>query len=173
MEVRLIPAPIDITFAPDPEGDPEFKREFDSLSETDNDPVGQWLKMAKARGETKESDPVLLTLLVELHRKVDLLTERIRGEETVRIDLAHDGRISGINYDYFGLKKPMFQAGIRYYGRINMPAFPQREIPAYFTALSESTVHINLMHERDKKEWDGYVASRERAMIREMKGSNQ
>jgi len=55
--------------------DEAFKKEYRILSDFEEDAVGQWLKLARARGETSDSDEILLRLMVELHKKVDTLTD--------------------------------------------------------------------------------------------------
>ncbi|BDY13299.1 hypothetical protein [Hydrogenimonas cancrithermarum] len=168
--IRLVPAPLDIVFdvaQRDPEG---FEREFQRLSETDDDPIGQWLKIAKARGETKETDPVLLHLIIELHRKVDQLTQIVKHEEPERIDLPYHAHIESIGFEHFKLKESMLEPGKRYYGRITMPLFPKRDMGIWFDAIDERMAKIVRLHDRDEKEWSSYVVARERVMIREMKG---
>ena len=112
---------------------------------------------------------MLLTLLVELHRKVDALSDVVRGEEREDLPLENEAPIEGINYEYFQMRHGVLGVGKRYYGRLKMPTFPQRDIPVFFLAESEKLGRIELIHERDRKEWDSYVASRERVMIRNMK----
>ena len=75
-----------------------YKKEFDRLSQSDEDPVGQWVKLAKAKGDTSESDQVMLTLLVELHRKVDALTAIVKNEETHYLELLHVGVVDGVGF---------------------------------------------------------------------------
>ncbi|WP_457596069.1 hypothetical protein [Hydrogenimonas sp.] len=169
-KIRLVPAPLAIEFeAVGPETREAFEREFQRLSETDEDPIGQWLKIAKARGETKETDPVLLHLLVELHRKVDALTQIVKNEEPERLELAQSGEIEAIGFDHFRLREAALRPGALYYGRIEMPLFPKRDMGVWFEALDEKTAKIERLHERDEKEWSQYVTARERVMIREMK----
>ncbi len=170
--LRWIPAPIAINFSPVAADETRFSEEFDRMAESDEDPVGQWLKLARARGETKESDPVMLQLLVELHRKIDALSARLEEGLPDRLELAHRCDISGVNFTHFRLKEPLLQTGLRYYGRIEMPVFPQREIPLFFQASSEDIGELLMLHERDQRAWDGYVASRERIMIRQLKGKH-
>ena len=112
--VRLIPAPLAIDFDPADAAREEFEREYQSLNESDEDPIGQWLKIAKARGETKETDPVLLHLLVELHRKVDQLTQIVKNEEPRRVPLHHHADIEGIGFEHIKLTEPLLEAGKRY-----------------------------------------------------------
>ncbi|WP_456452167.1 hypothetical protein [Hydrogenimonas sp.] len=169
-KIRLVPAPLAIAFElARPEKKEAFEREFQRLSETDEDPIGQWLKIAKARGETKETDPVLLHLLVELHRKVDMLTQIVKNEEPERLALAEEAEIEAIGFEHFRLEEPRLVPGERYYGRIEMPLFPKRDMGVWFQALDERTAKILRLHERDEKEWSQYVTARERVMIRELK----
>ena len=168
-KIRLIPAPLNICYNIAEQNSEAYEREYQLLSETDDDPIGQWLKIAKAKGETKESDPVLLNLLVELHRKVDQLTQLVKNETPERIELPHSTEIESIGFEHFQLKEPRFKAGVQYYGRIEMPVFPKRDVPVWFVALDEKTAQIERIHDRDEKEWNSYVVARERVMIREMK----
>ncbi len=167
--VRVVNAPLDIEFEESEKRYDEFKKEYDSLSEYEEDSIGQWLKLAKAKGETRDSDEVLLTLIVELHRKVDTLTSLIKNEEKEYIKLADIQKIEGIGYEHFKFEKEVLQTDREYYGRIAMPVFPKRQIPLFFKAISKDTAHITLMHEKDTKDWSAYVVARERVMIREMK----
>ncbi|NPA82003.1 MAG: hypothetical protein GXO31_05295 [Epsilonproteobacteria bacterium] len=170
MSIRLVKAPLKIAFSrADKDRYKLFKREFDKLSEYDEDPVGQWLKMAKARGETKESDQVLLTLIVELHRKVDEITKILKNEEIEFLKLDTESMIEEIGFEHFKIEDDLLEEGLQYYGRIPMPIFPKREVAVFFTAVSENIAKIDLMHERDRVDWDAYVAARERVMIRERK----
>ncbi len=169
MSIRLVTAPLEIDFDLGEKSGDEFEREYQRLSEIDEDPIGQWLKIAKARGETKETDPVLLNLLVELHRKVDQLTQIVKNEEPKRIPLSEHGHIEAIGFEHFRLSEPLLQKGKRYYGRIAMPVFPKRDVAIWFEALDSRVAKIVRMHERDIKEWNSYVTARERIMIREMK----
>ena len=173
MDLRLIPAPISIEFSLDENIDENFKREFDSLSESDDDAIGQWLKIAKARGETRESDPVLLMLVTELHRKVDQVIKKIDNVEQELIALDNSEEINGINFDHFNFKRAVLEPFKRYYGRISMPTFPKRDVAVFFKAIDKNTAEFEILHQRDRKEWNSYVTSRERAMIREMKEKNE
>jgi len=162
---RLVSAPISIVY--DLANDELHEREYHSLSEADDDAIGQWLKLAKAKGETSESDPVALRLLVELHRKVDSLERLIKNETPSRIGLSLAAQIESIGFGCFKLEKKELEKDKLYYGRITMPTYPQREIGVFFTAVDESLVKLERIHNRDEKEWASYVTARERVMIRE------
>ena len=166
---RLVPAPISIVFSEVKSDHEEFEREFQSLSESDDDPISQWLKLAKARGETAESDPVLLNLMVELHRKIDALEAFLKNEQPKRLSLVYEAQIESIGFEHFKLTEPLLEVGKTYYGRIEMPVHPKRDVGVFFEAQSEDLAHFTRMHERDEKEWASYMTARERVLIRQMK----
>ncbi len=169
--MRLIDAPLDIEFSIY-ENDEQMLREFSILSESDDDPVGQWIKLAKARGETSESDQVLLTLLVELHRKIDDLTNYIKNTEKSLLSLEKSAQIEKIGFEHFKTKDDAFVKDKIYYGRILMPVFPKREVPVFFRAVEANLGFIDRMHDRDIKDYNAYVTARERVMIRQMRAKN-
>ena len=168
-DIRLIPAPIEIEFSLVETNSQTYEREYHSLSESDDDPIGQWLKLAKARGETSETDTVLLNLIVELHRKVDNLEALIKNETPKRVPLLYKAQIESIGFEHFKTKETLFEPGKLYYGRLAMPVHPKRDVAIYFKALTTQLAQIEKMHDRDIKEWNGYVAARERVLIREMR----
>lgn len=165
--IRYVDAPLKISFTKN--NDEKYKKEFDILGLSDEDSVGEWLKLAKARGETGESDQVLLTLLVELHRKIDSLSAYVKGEKMEYLELERTSHVRAIGYGHFQFSEEILEADESYYGRIEMPVFPKREIPLFFKALSSKEVKIFLLHERDEKDWNAYLVARERALIREMR----
>ncbi len=170
MSVRLISAPISLEFSKlSNEKLEEFEREFHQLSDSDEDPISQWLKLAKARGETRETDDVLLNLMVELHRKVDQLEMTIKGEKPKRVQLETESDIDSIGHDHFHIKENILETGAKYYGRVTMPVHPKRDVAIYFKALDSSLAEIIKIHERDAKEWSSYLTARERVLIREAK----
>ena len=167
--IRFVSAPLKIEFSEIGDKDEKYKREFDKLVQSDEDSIGQWLKLAKARGETSESDQVLLNLIVELHRKIDDLSAYIKDERPVYLDLDYERDVESIGFDHFKLIDGGLKLDKRYYGRILMPVFPKREFPLFFKALDENIAEIVLMHQGDIKDWSSYMSARERVMIREAK----
>jgi hypothetical protein len=169
-KIRLITAPLSIEYEMIAEQRYDaFKREYDTLSESDDDPVGAWLKQARARGDTAESDQVLITLMVELHRKIDDLARELKNEERVLLALSSHDDILSIGFEHFKTSQTLFEKDKNYYARIEMPLFPKRMVPLFFRAVESNIGKIELLHDRDQKDWNGYVTSRERIMIRELK----
>ena len=169
MSVRLVSAPISLVYNEVTIDNEAYLREYSQLSESDDDPISQWLKLAKGRGETSDTDPVLLNLVVELHRKIDALEMFLKNEEPKRISLINEIQIESIGFEHFKLSKDMFDIGKEYYGRVEMPVHPKRDIPIFFKAIDTSLAQIIKIHERDEKEWSSYLTARERVLIREAK----
>ncbi len=168
-KIRFVSAPLKIHFSEIGENEEECKREFDKLVDSDEDSVGQWLKLAKARGETGESDQVLLNLVVDLHRKIDDLTAHIKNEKPNYLNLSYRKEVESIGFEHFKLIDGDLKLDTRYYGRILMPVFPKRQFPFFFKAIDKNVAQIVLMHDADNKDWSTYMSARERIMIREAK----
>ncbi|MDH4945396.1 hypothetical protein [Sulfurimonas sp. C5] len=171
-EPRLVPAPISIAFSEADLDKEAYEREYQSLSESDDDPISQWLKLAKARGETSESDPVLLNLMVELHRKIDALEAFLKNETPKRVSLTTQAEVDSIGFEHFKLKEALLETGKVYYGRLEMPVHPKRDVGVFFEAQSDTLAKFIRIHERDEKEWASYMTARERVQIRELKERN-
>lgn len=167
MSIRLVEAPISLQFSKSSLNHEEYIREYQQLSESDDDPINQWLKLAKAKGETVDTDPVLLNLVVELHRKIDSLERFLKNEEPNRVSLTQEADIESIGFEYFKLKEDILEDEMEYYARVEMPVHPKRDVPVFFKAVDKSLAKITKIHERDEKEWSAYLTARERVLIRE------
>lgn len=166
---RLVKAPISLVFSKVENNLEMYEREYHQLSDADDNPINQWLKLAKARGETAETDPVLLNLLVELHHKIDALEMFLKNEEPQRLSLLEEEEIESIGFEHFQLQRGVLEEGALYYARVSMPVHPKRDIAIFFQALNRSLAEITKIHERDEKEWNAYMTARERVLIRELK----
>lgn len=172
-KIRFVSAPLKIHFDEIGENEEKYKREFDKLVDSDEDSVGQWLKLAKARGETSDSDQVLLNLVVELHRKIDDLSAYVKNEKPSYLNLSYEKDVESISFEHFKLIDGDLKLDTRYYGRILMPVFPKRQFPFFFKAIDKNVAEIVLMHDSDSKDWSAYMSARERIMIREAKAKGK
>ena len=166
---RLVPAPISLVFSELTDNQELFEREYHQLSESDENALNRWLKLAKARGETSDTDPVLLQLLVEMHHKIDALEQFIKNEESPRVALIHAIDIDSIGFEHFRIQESVMTPTTLYYGRVEMPVHPKRDIGIFFKAIDSSLAQITKIHEQDEKEWASYMTARERVLIREAK----
>jgi len=173
MSPRLVKAPISLCFSEQTQDKEAYEREYQQLSESDEDPISQWLKLAKAKGETRETDPVLLQLVVDLHRKFDALEMFLKDVKPVRVSLTVEAKIDSIGFEHLSLEEGLLEEGKTYYGRIEMPVHPKHDVGVFFKALSPTLAEIVKMHERDVKEWGAYLTARERVLIREAREKKQ
>jgi len=168
---RLVKAPISLVFSEASIDKEAYEREYQQLSDSDDNAINQWLKMAKARGETADTDPVILNLVVELHNKLDALEMFLKDEVPVRVSLINEAQIDSIGFEHFNLSEELLELDKEYYGRIEMPVHPKRDVGVFFIAQSKTLAHIVKIHDRDEKEWASYLTARERVLIREAKES--
>lgn len=171
MEPRLVKAPISLVFSDSSINYEMYEREYHQLSESDCNAINQWLKLAKARGETSETDPILLNLVVELHNKIDALEMFLKNEVPERVSLTLAGEIESIGFEYFALRDELLEVDKEYYGRVEMPVHPKRDIGIFFKGVSKTLAKITRIEDRDDKEWAAYMTARERVLIREAKES--
>jgi len=164
--MRVIKAYVDFEFD---EYNENLQKEFDTLGAESDDPIGQYIKLAKAKGETRDTDPVLLELLIALHRKVDELSAFVKNETKELLKLNYKVEIEAVGFEYFTINEPLFE-NKKYYGRMDLPVFPKRKVPVIFEGVDNKTAKILHMHDRDVKDYNAFITARERAIIREMKG---
>lgn len=173
MDEKLVSVNISIDFCIINEDNTKnIRREFESLSEDNNDPISRWAKLARSRGDMSESEGILLSLIIELHRKIDKLEQLIEQKQDTHISLEFNNKISQIGHEYFQLQDNVIE-NKKLYGRLQMPVFPKRQIPIYFSHHKEDIYKIDFMHNRDTVDYDSYIKARERALIRESRGYNE
>ena len=164
--MRLIKAYINFEFD---EYNDKFQKEFDTLGSESDDPIGQFIKLAKARGETRDTDPILLELLIALNRKMDELSAYIKNEQKEFLPLKYKTEINGVGFEGFSINEPILE-NKKYYGRMDLPVFPERKVAVIFEGIDEKRAKILHMHDRDIKDYNAFITARERAIIRELKG---
>ena len=64
-DIRFVVAPLDVSFEEVSKDEELFIKEYNSMSKFEEDSVGQWLKIAKAKGETNESTSRGITALLQ------------------------------------------------------------------------------------------------------------
>jgi hypothetical protein len=97
----------------------------------------------------------------------------LKNEQPKRISLTNEANIISIGFEYFKLGEEILEVQKEYYGRIQMPVHPKRDVAVFFQAQSKTLAKITKMHERDEKEWAAYLTARERVLIREAKENKQ
>lgn len=166
---RLINTALKIEFDKTHTNAESYALEFNKLTQSDEDPIGEWLRLMRAKkGNLEGENLVILELLVEIYRKIESLEARIDGSTKDYVPLAEKATINTIGHGCFALLDIKLMENTLYYGRIELPTFPTRIVPVYFVYHS-GLAWIEQIHARDEIEWDSYVAGKERALIRSLK----
>ena len=97
----------------------------------------------------------------------------LKNEQPKRVSLMDRAEIDSIGFEHFHFGEDVLQEGTQYYGRIEMPVHPKRDVGVFFVAKTKALAEIVKMHERDEKEWNAYMTARERVLIREAKEKKQ
>ena len=168
--IRLVPSTLDLVYEEVGESVENFEREFNVISESEENSITQGIKHAKMRGESDETNILILNILSELYRKMDKIEHLLVHGSLKRLSLASSAFIESIGLEHFKLTAGTLEAGKRYYGRVEIPTFPKREIAFYFEGIEPSIAKIEKIHVRDKEAWGYYMTACERIMIRQMKG---
>lgn len=167
--IRLVPATIDLEYEEISTDVERFEREFNEISESEENLITQGIKHAKTR-EMDETNVLMLNILSELYKKMDKIEHMLIHGSLKRLPLASVGFIESIGQEHFKLNTDALEVGKHYYGRVEIATFPKREIAFYFEAVEPSLAHIEKIHVRDKEAWGYYMVACERMMIRQMKG---
>jgi len=173
MDIRFVPATLSFSFEEiNNSNKAVFKEEYNLLSEYENDDINEWIKKLKSKGQLDDTDKVLLTLLVELHKKVDNIEALLRNNDDSGIKLQNTSNIIGINFDYIKTDSYDFLEDKLYYAKISLPVFPKREIPVYLYGITSEIARIHLISQKNLEDWNALVMAKEREYIREIKGVN-
>lgn len=168
--IRLVPSTLDLSYEELGENTDTFEREFNVISESEENSITQGIKHAKMRGEADETSILILNILSELYRKMDKIEHLLVHGNLKRLALASTGLIESIGLEHFKLTSEVLEVGKRYYGRVEIPTFPKREIAFYFEAIEPTLAKIEKIHVRDKEAWGYFMVACERIMIRQLKG---
>ena len=164
---RLIYGRVEIAFEPDD----EYVYEVEFNQSRSN--IDEWLSHEKVRGESENSDPLTLKLLVELYKKVDELSSIIKNQHTPPKPLKFNFITSKIGYEGFEFDNECLEVGVTYYARVNLPLFIRREVLMYFKAVTPKCAKILKISRGNEREWNAFVAESERLEIRKAKNSEQ
>jgi hypothetical protein len=93
----------------------------------------------------------------------------VQGVKKEYLQLQNSCNIISIGFEHLKIKEKLFEIDTLYYARVELPVFPKRVMPMFIRAIKEDLAKIELMHEKDTKDWSSYMVARERAMIRELK----
>ena len=101
---RLIDTMLKISFEEARNDAESFAQEFNKLTQSDEDPIGEWLRLTRAkRGNLEAENAIILELLVEVYRKIESLEARISGDVKSYVPLQNQPTIGTIGHRCFEL----------------------------------------------------------------------
>ena len=172
MNIRFVPASLNITFEEVTDMNRSiFRNEYNTLNEYENDDIKEWVSKLKAQGKLDDTDRVLLTLLIELHKKIDNIETILKNNENKSLKLQHSSKIVGIHFDHIQINDFDFLENNLYFAKIQLPVFPKREIPIYLLGLNSTIAKIHMISQKNQDDWNSLVMAKEREEIRKIKGS--
>ncbi|MDE7173701.1 MAG: hypothetical protein K2N70_05075, partial [Helicobacter sp.] len=158
---RTVQAPLNLEFAlieaADSESTKAYEREYASLSNADADPLGEYMKYARAKADSREADDIVLKLLVTLHYKLDEIKNILTDNVRQFVKLESKENVEALGHSVIIMPKAVFQKGAQYYARIDLPVFPERLIPIFLEAIEPKVAKVKRIHERDERDWDSYI----------------
>ena len=105
-----------------------------------------------------------------MHYKLDEIKNILTDNVRQFVKLESKESVEALGHSIIIMPKPIFRQGGQYYARIDLPVFPERPIPIFLEAADPKVAKVKRIHERDERDWDSYITSRERSLIRELKG---
>lgn len=121
--IRLVKASLKIAFESGDSENSEFIKEYYNLIQLNDDPLGAWLRSSKTRKEADETNQVLLTLLIELHRKVDNLTHTMKTDAPLVLPLKNQENLISIGHGYFQFENNVLKLGKNIMEELMFPLF--------------------------------------------------
>ena len=176
LETRLVDASLQIELqAFDDSIALEATKEYDTITQLHGNSIDKWLSSLK----TKSSDckcgggtAILGEMLVHIYKKLEHLENLITDSSTQYIPLQYSSHTKQLGHGVILLDSVPLIAETKYYVRLFLPIFPVRCVPLFAIAKEDGILQINKIAERDMKDYDSYIVSIEREMLRARKTQN-
>lgn len=144
--------------------------EYNSIIQLRSKSIENWLHSLKSRsGDCKcgASSVVLGEMLVHLYKKIEYLESYITKSQVSYIPLEYTARTSKLGHGIIILDSTQLVVDQNYYARFMLPTFPARCVPVFCVAKETNVLQITKIGEQDLKDYDSYIVSIEREMLKE------
>lgn len=176
LETRLVDARLQMELqAIDDSIELKATQEYDVITQLHGNSIDKWLSSLKAKsGDCKcgGGTAILGEMLVHIYKKLEHLENLIAGSEVQYIPLEHSTHTTRLGHGAILLDSPSLIPQTQYYVRLFLPVFPVRCVPLFAVAKEEGVLQITKMAERDLRDYDGYIVSIEREMLKARKSQN-
>lgn len=164
LETRIARCVLDVNAQEVDEIGGRYLQEYIALNQIEESGIEKWLKLSK--GREYDGDEVMLELLVEVYKKLERLEQKLSIKENPYIPLSLSLKTHSIGHGVFCFEDDLLQEGKIYYGRIDLPIFPSKMIPLFFTMLTPCVGKIVKIGHSHNQNYDAYVVECERMEIR-------
>ena len=116
-------------------------------------------------------------MLVHIYKKLEHLENLITDSHEKYIPLKHSIHTKQLGHGAIILDSTMLDSASleidkQYYVRLFLPVFPVRCVPLFAIAKDTQILQIKKMADRDLKDYDSYIVSIEREMLKARKTQN-
>lgn len=176
LETRLVEARLQIELqALDDSIALEANKEYETITQLHGNSIDKWLSSLKAKsGDCKcgGGTAILGEMLVHIYKKLEHIENLITDSSTQYIPLKHSTHTTQLGHGVILLDSVHLVTESQYYVRLFLPVFPVRCVPLFAIAKDNGVLKIKKMADRDIKDYDGYIVSIEREMLKARKTQN-
>ncbi len=176
LETRLVKARLNIEFQLLSDSiESRVLEEYQVITQLHNNSIDKWLHSLQAKsGDCKcgGGSLILGEMLVHIYRKLEHIENIIIGSEVRYVPLENISHTEQLGHGVILLDSVTLQKDKQYYIRLSLPIFPARCIPLFAIAIEENILKIIKIGDRDLKDYDSYIVSVEREMLKARKSQN-
>lgn len=167
LETRIARCVLDVEVQEVEEIEGKYLQEYIRLNQIEESGIEKWLKLSK--GRDYEGDEVMLELLVEVYKKLERLEQKLSIQQSPLLDLSQRVQTHSIGHGVLCFESEL-EVGRSYYARFDLPVFPSKIIPLFFTMLTPKIAKIIKIGTMHNQSYDSYVVECERMEIRSRRG---
>lgn len=149
--------------------------EYNLITQLHNNSIDRWLHSLQVKSMNCKcggSTLVLGEMLIHIYKKLEYIENLIVGSEMQYIPLKNIAHTQKLGHGIIVLDSTNLEIGQNYYVRFLLPAFPARCIPIFAIAKDINVLQINRIAERDLRDYDSYIVSVEREILRARRTQN-
>lgn len=176
LETRLVNARLQIELQEiDDSIEQKALEEYNTIALLHGNSIEKWLSSLKAKsGDCKcgGGTAILGEMLVHIYKKLEHLESLITDSKTQYLPLLHNIETTQLGHGVILLDSVQLAIEKEYYARLFLPVFPTRCVPLFARAKTNGILEITKIAERDLKDYDSYIVSIEREMLKARKTKN-
>lgn len=173
LETRLVNVGLDVELQMlDNSIELEAMKEYDVITQLHGNSIDKWLPSLKAKSSDCKcggGTAILGEMLVHIYKKLERLENLIEGSSMKYISLQHSVHTKQLGHGVIILDSCILVPQSQYYVRLFLPVFTIRCVPLFAIAKDTQILQIKKVADRDLRDYDGYIVSIEREMLKARK----